>query len=675
MVPVTRQVVLDGDTPVSAFAKLHRGPYGFLLESLEGGERWARYTFLCDRPARGVPLPRPRLRALDRARGLAEVEGDMRAARASRPAAAPASAGGRPRPAALHRRGRRLPRLRHRADHRVAARRAAGRPRPARRHDDGDRHPAGAGQPVQPRHRHRERGGDAGRRTTASCAGCSPPPRPASTTGSPGWPRPGGFSRSPSRRSRPVPPAISPYADDRFQDDVRRIKEYIAAGDTFQTVLSRRLEVAAPDPFLTYRYLRALNPAPYLYYLHCDDIHVIGSSPEILVRVEDGEVTLRPIAGTRPRGATPEEDAALAEELAADPKERAEHLMLVDLGRNDVGRVAEFGSVRLTAFMTIERYSHVMHLVSEVRGRLRPELDAVAALAASFPAGTVSGAPKVRAMQIIDELEPVRRGPYAGAVGYIGWGGRTHGHRDHHPHLRHARRPGLDPGRRRASSPIPIPRPNGGRPRRRRGRCCWRSRSQKGRKGRRGRRRRRGDARPPPSFQAPSTSSRAQRGTCCGNGSSRVRSRSPGRLRSLRTRVLPPLRLLRPLRPIFLHAPAPPRHPHRRPELRASGRPEPDRRAGPDQRHRDLRPDDLAPARRAQRGPDGVEVKDLGSSNGTCINGARVSAGHLARERHDHLRQGRVPAAGSRLRCRPFNAPPSPRRAGRRAARSSDSSW
>src|SRR4029453_8748944 len=158
---------------------------------------------------------------------------------------------------------------------------------------------------------------------------------------------------------------------------------------------------------------------------HCDDIHVIGSSPEILVRVEDGEVTLRPIAGTRPRGVHPEEAAAPAAELTPDPKERAEHLMLVDLGRNDVGRVAEFGSVRLTTFMTIERYSHVMHLVSEVRGRLRPELDALAALAASFPAGTVSGAPKVRAMEIIDELEPVRRGPYAGAVGYIGWGART----------------------------------------------------------------------------------------------------------------------------------------------------------------------------------------------------------------------------------------------------------
>jgi anthranilate synthase component 1 len=190
-------------------------------------------------------------------------------------------------------------------------------------------------------------------------------------------------------------------------------------------VLSRRLDLPAPDPFLTYRYLRALNPAPYLYYLHCDDMHIIGSSPEILVRVEESEVTLRPIAGTRPRGVTAEQDVALAQELAADPKERAEHLMLVDLGRNDVGRVAEFGSVRLTTFMTVERYSHVMHLVSEVRGRLRPELDAIAALAACFPAGTVSGAPKVRAMEIIDELEPVRRGPYAGAVGYVGWGART----------------------------------------------------------------------------------------------------------------------------------------------------------------------------------------------------------------------------------------------------------
>ncbi|MCK9988781.1 MAG: anthranilate synthase component I, partial [Azoarcus sp.] len=153
--------------------------------------------------------------------------------------------------------------------------------------------------------------------------------------------------------------------------------------------------------------------------------HIVGSSPEALVRVEDGEVTVRPIAGTRPRGGTPDEDAALAVELQADAKERAEHLMLLDLGRNDIGRVAEFGSVKVTQQMALERYSHVMHLVSEVRGTLRKELDALAALAAAFPAGTVSGAPKVRAMEIIDELEPSRRGPYAGAVGWFGWGAKS----------------------------------------------------------------------------------------------------------------------------------------------------------------------------------------------------------------------------------------------------------
>ncbi|MFL5505884.1 MAG: anthranilate synthase component I family protein, partial [Gemmatimonadales bacterium] len=220
-------------------------------------------------------------------------------------------------------------------------------------------------------------------------------------------------------------PANSGFDAAHYEAAVRRVKEYIAAGDTFQTVLSRRIDLEAPPPLLAYRYLRALNPAPYLYYLHFDEISIVGSSPEILVRVEEGEVTLRPIAGTRPRGATPDADAAMEAELLADPKERAEHLMLVDLGRNDVGRVAAYGSVRLTAFMTVERYSHVMHLVSEVRGRLRDGIDALAALAACFPAGTVSGAPKVRAMEIIDELEPTRRGPYAGAVGYVGWGART----------------------------------------------------------------------------------------------------------------------------------------------------------------------------------------------------------------------------------------------------------
>jgi anthranilate synthase component 1 len=424
MVPVTRQVVLDGDTPVTAFTKLHRGPFGFLLESLEGGERWARYTFLATDPQEVF-----RYRGRECSRWTAEtgwrvVEKDV---------------------APLEHLGRTM-----------------------------RRHP-----PVEVPNLPRFTGGAVGYLGYDIIRSIESLPYPPAddrdlpdamlmvadtllvldnlfnrATVIASVEVPSDASESDLRRlfqdadrrihdwlerlaapgrntpleievSPELPPVSGPYSDGRFQDDVRRIKEYIAAGDTFQTVLSRRLDLAASEPFLTYRYLRALNPAPYLYYLHCDDVHIIGSSPEILVRVEESEVTVRPIAGTRPRGLTPEEDVALAEELAADPKERAEHLMLVDLGRNDVGRVAEFGTVRMTAFMAIERYSHVMHLVSEVRGRLRPELDAIAALAACFPAGTVSGAPKVRAMEIIDELEPTRRGPYAGAVGYVGWGGRT----------------------------------------------------------------------------------------------------------------------------------------------------------------------------------------------------------------------------------------------------------
>jgi anthranilate synthase component 1 len=215
----------------------------------------------------------------------------------------------------------------------------------------------------------------------------------------------------------------SRYPRAAFERDVAKIGAYIAAGDTFQTVLSRRQEVpGAVDPLRLYRYLRALNPAPYLFYLALDDVALVGSSPEVLVRVEGDEVTVRPIAGTRPRGATPEEDETLAAALRGDAKELAEHRMLVDLGRNDVGRVAQYGSVRVTDALAIERYSHVQHLVSEVRGRLRPGYDALDVFRACFPAGTVTGAPKVRAMEIIDELEPERRGPYAGAVGYVGWG-------------------------------------------------------------------------------------------------------------------------------------------------------------------------------------------------------------------------------------------------------------
>jgi anthranilate synthase component I len=456
MVPVTREVVLDGDTPVSAFAKLHQGAYGFLLESLEGGERWARYTFLATEPREVF-----RYRGRECARWTAEdgwsvVETDVaplehlgRTMRRHPPVEVPglprftggavgylgydvvrtiehlpdAPADDRELPDAIVMVADTmlvLDNLYNRATviatvevGGTEARRLEGAGAPRRggagtqgRRDVGVNGDEGGADETELRRLYQE----AERRID----------RWLQRLEAPGTMAPLRLESAPA-----LPPRHSPYPDARFTGDVARIKEYIAAGDTFQTVLSRRIDLDAPDPFLAYRYLRALNPAPYLYFLHCDDIHVLGSSPEILVRVEDGEVTLRPIAGTRPRGADAERDAALAEELAADPKERAEHLMLVDLGRNDVGRVAEFGSVRLTAFMTIERYSHVMHLVSEVRGRLRPELDALAALAACFPAGTVSGAPKVRAMQIIDELEPTRRGPYAGAVGYVGWGART----------------------------------------------------------------------------------------------------------------------------------------------------------------------------------------------------------------------------------------------------------
>ena len=424
MVPVTRQVVLDGDSPVSAFAKLHRGRYGFLLESLEGGERWARYTFMSTDPRE---VYRYHGRTVERWTGTggwstvttdeAPLDHMARLMRQYPPVNLPG-----------------LPRFTGGAVGyigydvvRSLERLPAGPP------DDRDlpdaiimvadtvlvldnlfnRATVIANIDVVPGltvdeltrryHAARARIDDWLERLRGTS-----PLQPLLIEGPP-----------------PMPAVTSPYPEAAYQEGVRRIQEHIAAGDTFQTVLSRRIDLPAPEPFLTYRYLRALNPAPYLYFLHCDDMHVVGSSPEVLLRVEDGELTVRPIAGTRPRGATPAEDQAMQAELEGDPKERAEHLMLVDLGRNDVGRVAQFGSVRLTTFMTVERYSHVMHIVSEVRGTLRPGLDALAALGACFPAGTVSGAPKVRAMEIIDSLEPTRRGPYAGAVGYIAWGART----------------------------------------------------------------------------------------------------------------------------------------------------------------------------------------------------------------------------------------------------------
>ena len=232
------------------------------------------------------------------------------------------------------------------------------------------------------------------------------------------------YRREPVETAAALPEPQSNMTPEAFRAMVERGKEYIFAGDVFQVVLSQRFTLPfALPPFSLYRALRRLNPSPFLFFLDLGGFSIVGSSPEILVRLRENEVTIRPLAGTRPRGRSAEEDRQLSEELLADPKERAEHLMLLDLGRNDVGRVAKVGSVKVTEQFTIETYSHVMHIVSHVIGELAEDEDAMSALVAGFPAGTVSGAPKVRAMEIIDELEPERRSIYAGTVGYFGAGG------------------------------------------------------------------------------------------------------------------------------------------------------------------------------------------------------------------------------------------------------------
>ena len=217
---------------------------------------------------------------------------------------------------------------------------------------------------------------------------------------------------------------ISSFGQQDYMAAVDKVKDYVLAGDVMQVVPSQRL--SAPfdaEPINLYRALRRLNPSPYMYFLDLDDIHIVGSSPEVLARLEDGQVTVRPIAGTRRRGQTEEEDQALENEMLADPKEIAEHLMLIDLGRNDVGRISQTGTVEVTEKMVVERYSHVMHITSNVVGDVTDGMGALEVLKATLPAGTLSGAPKIRAMEIIDELEPVKRGIYGGAVGYIGWSG------------------------------------------------------------------------------------------------------------------------------------------------------------------------------------------------------------------------------------------------------------
>jgi anthranilate synthase component 1 len=218
----------------------------------------------------------------------------------------------------------------------------------------------------------------------------------------------------------------SNFSRGQYESAVRKAKEYIHAGDIFQAVISQRFRTeTTARPFDIYRALRVINPSPFMFFVESGDVTLVGASPEIMVRVEGREMTVRPLAGTRRRGATPEEDRALADELVRDPKERAEHIMLVDLGRNDVGRVCQLGTVKIADLLAVERYSHVMHLSSTVTGTLAAGKTSFDALRSALPAGTLSGAPKVRAMEIIDELEPHRRGPYGGAVGYIDFGGNT----------------------------------------------------------------------------------------------------------------------------------------------------------------------------------------------------------------------------------------------------------
>ncbi len=425
LVPVWADMLLDTDTPVSAFAKLRRGPFAFLLESAPaGGETWARYTYLGTEPRAawrltdGVVDEWTAERGWHGARTPADPIADLQRLLVARrpidvPALGPFWSG------AVGYFGydivRHIERLPSPPPRTIAAPDALFLFTDALVVIDNLRAQARVvvGVPVGERERGDERAlhaaWEGAQRTIGETIARLRTPQPLAP-----------LDLDPS-----APPATGEigYQRDDYLRDVERIKEYIRAGDAFQVLLARRMRV--PHDFASeslYRALRAINPSPYMFHLVLDGVELVGSSPELLVRVADGRATVRPIAGTRPRGATPAEDDAMEADLLADEKERAEHLMLVDLGRNDVGRVARYGSVDVTSLMHVERYSHVLHIVSQVEGTLVDGASALDAFRATFPAGTMTGAPKVRAMEIIDELEPERRGPYSGAVGYIAAG-------------------------------------------------------------------------------------------------------------------------------------------------------------------------------------------------------------------------------------------------------------
>ena len=426
-VPVVKEIIADLLTPVSAFLKIaEHSDYAFLFESVEGGEQVARYSFLGKDPFL-VLRQRGGRTIIDRSGVTSETRRAVRDGAAAADGGVPVAV--RPRTAAIHRRRGRLHRLR-----RVAGLRAGAASTPGRRR---------RGARTAPRIPQAEDEAGfmlfdtvlafdhvkhriliiANARVTAdedlnalyqfACAKIQFLERELER----------GLSQAESRSS--AAPAIrSNMERETYEAGVRTIKERIAAGDIYQAVLSQRFEAdVTADPFTVYRALRHVNPSPYMYFIRMGGLAIVGSSPEMLVRVEGRRVETHPIAGTRPRGQNDDEDLRLAEELKRNEKERAEHVMLVDLGRNDLGRVCEFGTVKVPQYMALERYSHVMHLVSTVDGRLAEGRDHLDALVACFPAGTVSGAPKIRAMQILSELEPTRRDLYAGAVGYIDFAG------------------------------------------------------------------------------------------------------------------------------------------------------------------------------------------------------------------------------------------------------------
>ena len=416
-IPVVCGVLADLDTPLSTYLKLAEGPYSYLFESVEGGEKWGRYSII------GLPC-RTRLKVLGRRVSVEEGDQVTESHEVADPLAFIESFQARYRAAPLEG----LPRFNGGLvgyfgydSIRYIEPRLGQCPNPD---------PIGApdillmvsdelvvfdnlsGHMYLIVHADPERGDSltSSRERIKELIGRmrqGTPVRPTTTA-----------------RQVGEDDFVSGFTEAGFKLAVDRAKQYILDGDCMQVVLSQRLSIPfQAAPLDLYRALRGLNPSPYMYFLDLDDIQVVGSSPEILTRLEDGQVTVRPIAGTRRRGHTESEDKALEAELMADPKELAEHLMLIDLGRNDAGRVAKTGTVKLTDKMVVERYSHVMHIVSNVIGELREGMNAIDVLRATFPAGTVSGAPKIRAMEIIDELEPVKRGIYSGAVGYLSWNG------------------------------------------------------------------------------------------------------------------------------------------------------------------------------------------------------------------------------------------------------------